>query len=234
MHISVVIPAYNEEKTIAMVIQRVLDARLAPHQWDILVVDDGSTDHTAEKVQPFAKDVRFFQHPHNQGKGHALRTAFAEARGEAVIIQDADLEYDPREYSRLIGPIVDGQADVVYGSRFQGGDCHRILYFWHSFGNRLLTIFSNMATNLNLSDMETGFKVVRADFLKKITIEENGFGIEPELTAKLALLCARFYEVGISYHGRTYEEGKKITWQDGVIAIWCIFKYGILRRLTGG
>jgi glycosyltransferase involved in cell wall biosynthesis len=230
MRVSVLIPAYKEEKTIGLILERVLKARHQPHEWDIVVVDDCSTDKTAEIVAKFGPEVRLIRHDVNQGKGAALRTGFASIKGDIVIIQDADLEYSPTDYPALLKPFTEG-ADVVYGSRFIGGSSHRVLYFWHSVGNRLLTFLSNMTTNLNLTDMETGYKVVRTNFLKKIELQENGFGIEPELTAKLSRLRACFYEVGISYHGRTYEEGKKITWVDGFIAIWCIFKYGLLQRL---
>jgi len=231
MHISVVIPAYNEANTIGTILERVLKALHEPHQWDILVVDDCSRDSTAEVVRKFAPDVRLVTHSTNQGKGAALRTGFAAAHGEIAIIQDADLEYDPAEYRNLLQPLLDGKADVVYGSRFAGSGPHRVLYFWHYVGNKFLTTLSNMTTNLNLSDMECGMIVLKLDLIRKIRLEENGFGGQPEIVAKLARLGARFYEVGISYHGRTYREGKKITWRDGVKAIFCIIKYGILQRL---
>lgn len=227
MHISILIPAYNEEKTIGLVLERVLKARFEPHTWDILVVDDGSTDQTARIASQFTPTIRLLKHPRNDGKGAALRTGFGAAEGEAVIVQDADLEYDPAEYRRLLQPITDGVADVVYGSRFLGGNAHRVLYFWHYAGNRFLTFLSNMVTNLNLSDMETGFKVMRTSMLKGLVLKENGFGIEPEITVKLAAAKARFYEVGVSYYGRTYPEGKKITWRDGFAAVGCILKYGL-------
>ncbi len=231
MHISVLIPAYNEERTIKALLKKVLENRFQPHQWDVLVIDDCSRDKTAEIVKTFATEVRLITHPKNLGKGAALRTGFEAVRGEVIIIQDADLEYDPKEYPKLLQPILNGAADVVYGSRFLGSDAHRVLYFWHYVGNKLLTLLSNMTTNLNLSDMETGYKTIRTDLIRKIRFQENGFGIEPELTAKLAILGARFYEVGISYYGRTYIEGKKITWKDGIKAFWHILKYGLIQRI---
>jgi glycosyltransferase involved in cell wall biosynthesis len=230
MHVSVIIPAYNEERTIAMILDRVLKSRLAPHQWEIIVVDDCSRDSTKEIVKKYAPDVRLVVHDHNQGKGGALRTGFGAATGDAVIIQDADLEYDPSEYPKVLQPILDGVADVVWGSRFIGSAAHSVLYYWHYVGNKWLTTFSNMATNLKLSDMECGLVAIKLDYLRRIHLEENRFGNQPEMVAKLARLRARFYEVGISYHGRTYKEGKKITWRDGVSALRCIFYYGIVQR----
>jgi glycosyltransferase involved in cell wall biosynthesis len=202
---------------------------------EIVVVDDASTDGTREIVQALSDipGVRTAIHERNQGKGAALRTGFRAATGDIVLVQDADLEYDPRDYPRLLQPILEGQADVVYGSRFTGGDSRRVLYFWHYVGNRFLTLLSNAFTNLNLTDMETCYKAFRSELLRWIVIEENRFGFEPEITAKVAGLSCRVYEVGISYAGRTYAEGKKIGWRDGVRAIWCILKYGLRRPAPG-
>jgi glycosyltransferase involved in cell wall biosynthesis len=228
MTLTVVIPVYNEVNTLLAVIERV---QQSPIDKEIVIVDDCSSDGTTELLRrtTLSPNVRIFFHDVNRGKGAALRTGFSEARGDLVIVQDADLEYDPQEYPKLIRPIVDGLADVVFGSRFAGGETHRVLYFWHSIGNHLLTLCSNAATNLNLTDMETCYKVFRRDVLQRITIEENRFGFEPEITAKVAKLRVRLFEVGISYAGRTYEEGKKIGWKDGVRALWCIIKYNLLR-----
>jgi len=194
---------------------------------EVVVVDDCSRDETPTIARRLAAEgkIRLITHEINQGKGAALQTGFREARGEVILIQDADLEYDPEEYPKLLKPILDGKADVVYGSRFMGGQPHRVLYFWHYLGNRLLTLFSNMMTNLNLTDMETCYKVFRADLLKAVSLKEKRFGFEPEITAKIARQECRIYEVGISYTGRTYKEGKKINWKDGVRALWCILKY---------
>ena len=229
MRLTVVIPVFNEQHTILKVIDRVQEV---PIPKDIVVVDDCSTDNTAEvlrAIEAAHANVRCYFHSVNQGKGAALRTGFSHATGDIVIIQDADLEYDPAEYGKLIAPIQSGIADVVYGSRFSGGECHRVLYFWHSVGNKVLTLASNMFTNINLTDMETCYKVFRREIIQGITIEENRFGFEPEITAKVAKLRCRIYEVGISYQGRTYEEGKKIGWRDGVRALWCILKYNWFR-----
>ncbi|NRA00251.1 MAG: glycosyltransferase family 2 protein [Myxococcales bacterium] len=227
--VSIVIPCYNERETVEELIRAVLESTVPDKE--IIVVDDCSTDGTRdvlrEKVEPQIQQLIF--HERNQGKGAALRTGFDAATGDIVIIQDADLEYDPRDYAKLLAPILEGKADVVFGSRFAGGDAHRVLYFWHSIVNRGLTLVSNMLTDLNLTDMEVCYKVFRRDILKQITIEEDRFGFEPEITAKVARLRCRIYEVGISYAGRTYSEGKKIGWRDGVRAIWCIFKYNLLR-----
>jgi glycosyltransferase involved in cell wall biosynthesis len=227
--LSVVMPVYNEAATVADVIKMVLAQR--PVQ-QLIIVDDCSKDGTWEKLQPLAQNelrIKLVRHEINQGKGAALRTGFSHATSAIVIIQDADLEYDPAEYFRLLVPILSGKADVVFGSRFTGSDAHRVLYYWHSVGNNLLTTFSNMATGVNLTDMETCYKTFRREILQKISIEENRFGFEPEITAKVARLNVRIYEVAISYYGRTYAEGKKIGWRDGFRALWCIFKYNFLR-----
>ncbi len=224
---SVVIPVYNEKTTIREICRRVKAADLVG---EIVVVDDGSADGTREILGTLADDtVRIVLHDRNMGKGAALRTAFRHVTGDIIIVQDADLEYDPDQYPKLIRPILEGKADVVYGSRFVTGDYRRVLFFWHMVGNRFLTLLSNMFTNLNLTDMETGYKVFRSDTLRQITIEEDRFGFEPEITAKIAKLDARIYEVGISYSGRTYKEGKKIGWKDGFSALRCIVKYNLLR-----
>jgi glycosyltransferase involved in cell wall biosynthesis len=227
--LSVVMPVYNEAATVAELIKIVLAQR--PVQ-QLIVVDDASTDGTWEKLQSATGGdarVTLVRHEKNQGKGAALRTGFARAAAFVVMVQDADLEYDPQEYYRVLVPILTGKADVVFGSRFLGAGAHRVLYYWHSVGNNFLTTFSNMATNLNLSDMEACYKVFRRDVIQKTRIEENRFGFEPEIVAKMARLNVRIYEVAISYYGRTYAEGKKIGWRDGVRAFWCIFKYNFLK-----
>ncbi len=231
MKLSVIIAAYNERDTIEEVIRRI---RAVTIDTEIVVVDDGSSDGTRDVLQRLRDqgkvDVLVLQ-PKNRGKGAAIRAGIAEVTGDAVIVQDADLEYDPAEYANLLEPIQQGKADAVYGSRFAGAGPHRVLYFWHYVGNRLLTMLSNMVTNLNLTDMETCYKMFRRSVLESIEIEEARFGIEPEITAKLALGGWRIYEVGISYSGRTYAEGKKIDWRDGVSALRCILKYGLWRRI---
>jgi glycosyltransferase involved in cell wall biosynthesis len=221
--LSVVIPCYNEQATVLEVIKRVLDS---PWVSEVLIVDDGSTDGTRDLLTGVDHPlVRVLLQPHNQGKGAALRRGFAEASAEYVVVQDADLEYDPAEYGELLGPLVDDRADVVFGSRFLTARPHRVLYFWHSMGNKLLTLLSNMATDLNLTDMETCYKAFRRDVIQSITIEEDRFGFEPEVTAKIARGKWRIFEVGISYDGRTYAEGKKIGWRDGFRAFYCIARY---------
>jgi glycosyltransferase involved in cell wall biosynthesis len=230
VNLSIVIPIYNEKQTIERLIERVRAVELDKH---LILVDDCSTDGTRDLLKRYEDndDCTVLYHQKNQGKGAALRTGFAEARGDIVVVQDADLEYDPIEYPKLIKPILDGRADVVYGSRFIGGDTHRVLYFWHTMGNKLLTMFSNMLTDLNLTDMETCYKVFKRGVIERITIEEDRFGFEPEITAKVARMQGvKIYEVGIGYDGRTYAEGKKINWKDGVSAVWCVLKYNLWRR----
>jgi glycosyltransferase involved in cell wall biosynthesis len=227
--LSVVIPVYNEEKYISTTIQRVLNANLENVTIEIVVVDDGSKDRTVEILQGLAtehSEIKVYQQPVNMGKGAALRRGFQEASGDIILIQDADLEYDPGDYPTLLKPILDGKADVVYGSRFLGGP-HRVLYFWHFAGNQFLTLISNITTNLNLTDMETGYKVFRAEVIKAIPLKSNRFGFEPEVTAKIARRGWRIFETQISYFGRSYAEGKKIGWKDGFQAIYCIIRYGI-------
>lgn len=225
--LSVVIPVFNESKTVAEVVSRVEAVRLPGGLGlEIVIVDDGSTDGSREILRGLEGEGRkVILHERNRGKGAALRTGISATTGDCVLIQDADLEYDPRDYPSLLEPILDGRADVVFGSRFAGSGTRRVLYFWHSVGNRLLTTLSNMFTNINLSDMETCYKVFRGEVIRSIQIEEDRFGFEPEVTAKVARLGCRIYEVGISYAGRTYAEGKKIGWKDGVRALWCILKY---------
>lgn len=229
MKLSIVIPCYNEAKTIRNIVDRVRAAPVADKE--IIIVDDCSQDGTRDilctEIAPLVS--RILYHEVNQGKGAALRTGFAAATGDLVVVQDADLEYDPNEYPRLLKPFEDGKADVVFGSRFAGGDAHRVVYFWHMMGNKFLTLLSNMFTNLNLTDMETCYKVFRRGILQQITIEENRFGFEPEITAKVSKLECAIYEVGISYYGRTYKEGKKIGWRDGFRALYAIVKYNLFR-----
>jgi glycosyltransferase involved in cell wall biosynthesis len=230
--LSVVMPCYNEERTIATVVKEVLDS---PFTGELVIVDDGSSDGTRDILAGLNDErIRVFLQPYNQGKGAALRRGFTEARGPYVVVQDADLEYDPREFANLVAPLLADKADVVYGSRFMGGRPHRVLYFWHSVGNKALTTASNVFTNLNLTDMETCYKVFRKEVLDSFTLEENRFGIEPEITAKVAAGRWRVFEVGISYSGRTYDEGKKIGWKDGVRAFYCILRYSPLGARFNG
>jgi glycosyltransferase involved in cell wall biosynthesis len=228
--LSVIIPVYNEADTIHLVIEAV---RARPEVGEIVIVDDASTDGTWARLQELAvgqEGLRLLRHDLNQGKGAALRTGFTHATKDFVLIQDADLEYDPEDYARILGPLVSGKADVVFGSRFFGFGAHRVLYFWHSIGNNVLTLLSNMCTDLNLSDMECGYKAFRREVIQSIVIEENRFGFEPEITAKVARKKLRIYEVPVSYYGRTYAEGKKIGWKDGFSALRCILWYGLLGR----
>lgn len=235
--LSIIIPAYNESETIHLIIQKISQVKL-PNSIckELIVVDDCSTDYTNLAIENCISshpdlDIKYFRHAENKGKGSALHTGIAESTGEYLIIQDADLEYDPQEYNWLLKPIIDGHADVVYGSRFKGGNPHRILFFWHTLGNQFLTTLSNMFTNLNLSDMETCYKLFRSDMVKSLDLKERRFGFEPEVTAKISRIpSVRIYEVGISYYGRTYLEGKKINWKDGVKAIYCIFRYNLFKN----
>ena len=223
--LTVIIPAYNEEATISTVLKKVMANKLVT---EIIVVNDGSTDRTSHRIQGTGhRKIKIIDKIQNEGKGAAIRDALKIAKGNIFIIQDADLEYDPQEYAKLIKPILENKADVVFGSRFMGSDAHRVLYFWHMLGNQFLTLVTNILTNLNLTDMETCYKIFTKDVAKKLNLKENRFGFEPEFSIKVAKMNARIYEVGISYSGRSYAEGKKITWKDGLVTLWCLFKYSI-------
>ncbi|MGB4655195.1 MAG: glycosyltransferase family 2 protein [Bacteroidales bacterium] len=235
--LSIVIPAYNEGKTIHLILDKIKQVELVNNiKKEIIIINDFSKDDTEEAIFRYKEanpelNIKYFKHEKNKGKGAALHSGIEAASGEYIIIQDADLEYDPFEYNKLLKPVLEGQADVVYGSRYAGGEPHRILFFWHTIGNKFLTFLSNMFTNLNLSDMETCYKLFDAEIVKKLYLKENRFGFEPEVTAKISRYPnIRIYEVGISYYGRTYEEGKKINWKDGFRAIYCILKYNIFSR----
>ena len=234
--LSIIIPAFNEADTIHLILNKILSVTLTNNiKKEVIIVDDASTDKTKDRIKKYIENnpkqnIKYFFHKENKGKGAALKTGISKASGELLIIQDADLEYDPTEYNLLLQPVIDGFADVVYGSRFMGSKPHRILFFWHTIGNKFLTFLSNMFTNLNLTDMETCYKLFKTNMVQAIKLKENRFGFEPEITAKISRIPKiRIYEVGISYYGRTFEEGKKIGWKDGVRAIYCIIKYGLLK-----
>ena len=234
MKLSIIVPVYNEENTINIVVSRVCDIQIAGiTNKEIILIDDGSTDKTPHKLEQYISDnkIIIISTKKNAGKGSSIRKGLTKASGDIILIQDADLEYNPAEYPKLLAPILSGNADVVYGSRFTGGDAHRVLFYWHSIGNQILTSISNIFTNLNLTDMECGYKLFRKEILDHINLREDRFGFEPEVTAKIGKLAkkgkCRIYEVGISYFGRTYNEGKKINWKDGISAFWCILKYNL-------
>lgn len=234
--LSIVIPVYNEENTISLILERIKSAQISDIKFEIIIVNDASTDRSDKIIKDFINNnsdlsIKYYYHEVNKGKGSALHTGIANATGDFIIIQDADLEYDPQEYKYMLKPILDGHADVVYGSRFMGSKPHRILFFWHTIGNKFLTFLSNMFTNLNLTDMESCYKLFRTNIIQKIKLEEKRFGFEPEVTAKISRIPGiRIYEIGISYYGRTYEEGKKIRWKDGFRAIYCILKYNLWKH----
>ena len=228
MFVSVIIPCFNEKQTLKKILEKVQNSKIKIQE--IIIVDDCSTDGTIQILKSIKNPlIKIYYHSKNRGKGAALRTGFSKAKGDICIVQDADLEYDPDDYPRLIKPILDDKADVVFGSRFQGGSPHRVVYFWHRIGNGFLTLLSNILTDLDLSDMETCYKVFKREIIQSIRIKEDRFGFEPEITAKIAKMNLRVYEVGIAYYGRTYSEGKKITWKDGIRAIYCILKYNLFR-----
>ncbi|MEJ5266851.1 MAG: glycosyltransferase family 2 protein [Bacteroidales bacterium] len=234
--LSIVIPVYNEENTISLILERIKSAQISDIKFEIIIVNDASTDRSDKIIKDFINNnsdlsIKYYYHEVNKGKGSALHTGIANATGDFIIIQDADLEYDPQEYKYMLKPVIDGYADVVFSSRFMGSKPHRILFFWHTIGNKFLTFLSNMFTNLNLTDMESCYKLFRTDIIKQIKLEENRFGFEPEVTAKISRIPGiRIYEIGISYYGRTYEEGKKISWKDGFRAIYCILKYNLWKH----